>query len=70
MVVTQARRLTLTHAAVSGVVLKGEAVSWPDRGPSSLGHVSIQTTERYLGCRQKLRCAVNDKIGLEPDDPS
>jgi len=32
-----------------------------------LGHVSIQTTERYLGSRQKLRCAVNDKIGLEPD---
>jgi integrase len=31
-----------------------------------LGHVSIQTTERYLGCKQKLRCAVNDKIGIEP----
>lgn len=31
-----------------------------------LGHVSIQTTERYLGCKQKLRFAVNDKIGLEP----
>ena len=27
-----------------------------------LGHVSIQTTERYLGCRQRLDCAVNDKI--------
>ena len=21
-----------------------------------LGHVSIQTTERYLGCKQRLRC--------------
>jgi integrase len=31
-----------------------------------LGHVSIQTTEHYLGCKQKLRFAVNDKIGLEP----
>jgi hypothetical protein len=31
-----------------------------------LGHVSIQTTERYLGCKQKLRFAVNDKIGIEP----
>jgi integrase len=31
-----------------------------------LGHVSIQTTERYLGCKQKLRIAVNDKIGIEP----
>jgi integrase len=32
-----------------------------------LGHVSIQTTERYLGCKQKLRCAVNDATGLEPE---
>ncbi len=31
-----------------------------------LGRVSIQTTEHYLGCKQKLRFAVNDKIGLEP----
>ncbi len=33
-----------------------------------LGHVSIQTTERYLGCKQKLRCAVNDRIGVEPEE--
>jgi len=32
-----------------------------------LGHVSIQTTERYPGCKQKLRCAVNDALGLEPE---
>ena len=31
-----------------------------------LGHVSVQTTERYLGCEQRLPNAVNDKIGLEP----
>ncbi len=31
-----------------------------------LGHVSVETTERYLGCKQRLREAVNDKIGLEP----
>lgn len=31
-----------------------------------LGHVSVQTTEHYLGCKQRLRMAVNDKIGLEP----
>lgn len=31
-----------------------------------LGHVSIQTTEHYLGCKQELRFAVNDKMGLEP----
>jgi integrase len=33
-----------------------------------LGHVSIQTTERYLGCKQRLRCAVNDRMGIEPAD--
>ncbi len=32
-----------------------------------LGHVSIQTTERYLGCKQKLRWAVNDSLGIEPE---
>ena len=31
-----------------------------------LGHVSIQTTERYFGCKQKLRVAVNDHLGIEP----
>jgi len=31
-----------------------------------LGHVSIQTTERYLGCKQRIQGAVNDKIGIEP----
>jgi site-specific recombinase XerD len=30
-----------------------------------LGHASVQTTERYLGCKQKLRHAVNDTMGLE-----
>src|SRR5215472_16298198 len=30
-----------------------------------LGHISIQTTERYLGCKQRIRGAVNDKIGIE-----
>lgn len=31
-----------------------------------LGHVSIQTTERYPGCKQRIRSAVNDRIGIEP----
>ena len=35
-----------------------------------LGHVSVQTTERYLGCKQRIRSAVNDRIAssriLEP----
>ncbi len=30
-----------------------------------LGHASVQTTEHYLGCKQKLRHAVNDNPGLE-----
>jgi hypothetical protein len=35
-------------------------------GRGRLGHVSIQTTERYLGCKQRIRGAVNDRIGIEP----
>jgi site-specific recombinase XerD len=31
-----------------------------------LGHVSVQTTEKYLGCRQLFRDAVNDRLGIEP----
>src|SRR5450755_1248907 len=31
-----------------------------------LGHVSVQTTGKYLGCKQRLREAVNDRIGIEP----
>jgi site-specific recombinase XerD len=30
-----------------------------------LGHASIQTTERYLGSRQNLKEAVNDRLGIE-----
>jgi integrase len=30
-----------------------------------LGHASVQTAERYLGCKQKLGHAVNDNLGLE-----
>ena len=32
-----------------------------------LGHVSVETTERYLGCKQRFRNVVNDRIGIEPD---
>jgi site-specific recombinase XerD len=31
-----------------------------------LGHASVQTTEKYLGSKQRLREAVNDRIGIEP----
>ena len=32
-----------------------------------LGHVSIQTTERYLGGTRKVRIAVRERLGIEPD---
>ena len=31
-----------------------------------LGLVSIQTTERYLGCKQRIKSADNDRLGIEP----
>lgn len=31
-----------------------------------LGHVSIETTEKYLGCKQRFQNAVNDSIDLDP----
>jgi site-specific recombinase XerD len=31
-----------------------------------LGHVSVQTTERYLGCKQRIQSPLNDRIGIEP----
>jgi len=35
--------------------------------PFPLGHVSVQTTERYFGCKQRIRSAVNDRIGIAPN---
>jgi site-specific recombinase XerD len=32
-----------------------------------LGHRSVETTERYLGSRQRIVHAVNDKLGIEPE---
>jgi integrase len=31
-----------------------------------LGHVYVSTTGRYIGCKQRLRQAVNNSLGLEP----
>jgi hypothetical protein len=28
--------------------------------------MSVQTSERYLGCTQRIASAVNDKVGIEP----
>lgn len=38
----------------------------PEQIQFLLGHVSVQTTEKYLGCKQRLWGAVNDRIGIEP----
>jgi site-specific recombinase XerD len=35
-----------------------------------LGHVSVQTTERYIGCKQRLRVAVNDRLASNPGELS
>ena len=32
-----------------------------------LGQVSVQTAERYLGCKQRIRSAVNDRIAIGPN---
>lgn len=34
------------------------------------GDVSVHKTERYLGCKQRIRKAVNDHIGIERSDRS
>jgi len=36
-----------------------------------LGHASVQTTERYIGSKQNLQDAVNDRLGfqLHPTPP-
>ena len=31
-----------------------------------LGNVSVHTTERYIGCKQRFRVALNDMLGIEP----
>jgi integrase len=33
-----------------------------------LSHASVQTTERYIGCRQNLREAVNDRFRISPSN--
>jgi hypothetical protein len=33
-----------------------------------LGHVSVQTTERYLGCKQNLTHPVNDRFQIAGPD--
>ena len=41
------------------------AANW-NRFSFCSGTFQSQTTERYLGCKQRIRGAVNDRIGIEP----
>jgi len=58
----------LRRAICDGPMLGSYATeaSW-SRSNFFLGHVSVQTTELYLGCKQRIRSAVNDRIGIEPN---
>jgi hypothetical protein len=40
--------------------------SW-SRSNFSWGKFRVQTTERYLGCEQRIRSSVNDRMGIEPN---
>jgi hypothetical protein len=51
----------LTYEAADAGLLSPELA-----GIRRRGHVSVETTERYLGCKQRIRGAVNDCIGIEP----
>ena len=39
--------------------------SEPEQIQFLLGHMSVQKTERYLGCKRQIHSAVNDRISLE-----
>ena len=53
------------HLMIFAERVPAYAISRVEQIQFLLGHASVQTTERYLGCKQKLRHAVNDTIGLE-----
>ena len=50
---------SVTEAVIEEVKLAGRPLE-------ELYPISVQTTERYLGCKQRIRSAVNDRIGIEP----
>jgi integrase len=65
--INKAGRLGRRHVAQGAHASATSPAAELDQIQFLLGHVSIQTTERYLGCKQRLRIAVNDRLGIEPD---
>jgi hypothetical protein len=65
---TRARATIMPHAALSPKLCSALPRLRRRTGADSflLGHISVQTTERYLGCTQRISSAVNDRIGIEP----
>ena len=61
------RRHREVDASRSGAHIRQTVTSAVNWTRSSSAGVSIQTTERYLGWKQKLRHAVNDQLEIEPD---
>jgi hypothetical protein len=59
---SQSSRLMIYVEHARGFAMR-QVASW---NRSSSFWAMSQTTERYLGCKQRIRYAVNDRIGIEP----
>jgi integrase len=61
-----AQQVLLNRADV--VVFGIEHFSRLEQIQSLLGHASVQTIERYIGCRQNFGEAVNDRFRISPSN--
>jgi hypothetical protein len=63
---------TSFHHTISGALAPGfvTRLAALEQIQFLLGHPSVETTERYLGSRQRIVHAVNDKLGIEPGSGS
>ena len=57
---------TICAGAALACVMNREE-SW-SRSQFLLGHASVLTTERYIGCKQRLSRAANDRITLHSEN--
>jgi hypothetical protein len=48
----------ISHAYKITIVIRKDARFFPE--------VLYETTEKYLGCKERIHGAVNDQIGIEP----